>query len=553
MDKLLYWRPSTPLAILMATFLLKLYLVDLYRSTDFEVHRHWMALTSQLGMSEWYINTSSQWTLDYPPLFAYLEYLISMVARPLVYIDPSIFQLSIIDNNYSDTLVYFQRLSVIILDIVLYFAVCKYSRVHGRFETNPGTPSNLPEYLSVKTVLLVLTLANPGLLIVDHIHFQYNGFLLGIYIYAIAFIQEGNDLAGAVSFSILLNFKHIFAYVAPVFFFYLLSNYCFKFHERPFQDQKTFLNSHFRKWSTLRFLKLGTVVAVVFGLVWGPFIYFGQLKQIASRLFPFKRGLTHSYWAPNVWALYNFADKVMLYAAKAFFSNSCLDNLSQSSLTRGLVEDAHHLLLPTITPTITGCLTLIAMSPVLFHVFQHPYPSTFLSAVNYCAMCCFMLGWHVHEKAALMMIIPLGLSVTDSKFHFNFYYFFSVVGHYSLFPLLYERQETIVKATLLLFHILMMEIVVSAELENALLRRRILSSTKWKPHEIMGRIYLCGFILVELFTSILQPLILPSWEFLPLMVTSVYCSVGMLGSWFMFWKAYTLALELEISRRSSSS
>lgn len=81
-------------------------------------------------------------------------------------------------------------------------------------------------FFSQNLIIIGLIIANPSLLMIDHIHFQYNGFLLGILLISISFIVNGNDLLGSIFFCVLLCFKHIYSYIVPIYVVYLLKNYC---------------------------------------------------------------------------------------------------------------------------------------------------------------------------------------------------------------------------------------------------------------------------------------------------------------------------------------
>lgn len=144
-------------------------------------------------------------------------------------------------------------------------------------------------------------LLSPGLLIIDHIHFQYNGCMYGLLIASLVLAKKQSGLlSSGLLFAVLLCMKHIYAYLVPAYVVYLLRAYCL----RPGSVWKPQL---------LNCVKLGGGIVAVVVAAFGPFALKNQLHQIQSRLFPFQRGLCHAYWAPNAWAIYSFADRVLIY------------------------------------------------------------------------------------------------------------------------------------------------------------------------------------------------------------------------------------------------
>lgn len=156
-------------------------------------------------------------------------------------------------------------------------------------------PTKQLSYAAALSILL-----SPALLIIDHIHFQYNGFLYGILVLSIVAARKQSTLLfSGLLFALLLCLKHIYLYLAPAYFVYLLRVYCLS--SEP--------GLRIRFGNTIA---LASGLSTIFGVVFGPFIYWQQTGQLLARLFPFARGLCHAYWAPNIWSMYSFTDRALL-------------------------------------------------------------------------------------------------------------------------------------------------------------------------------------------------------------------------------------------------
>ncbi|KAL1944253.1 hypothetical protein VTO73DRAFT_3438 [Trametes versicolor] len=495
--------------ILIASTCLKVLLFPAYRSTDFEVHRNWLAITHSLPISKWYYDTTSEWTLDYPPFFAYFEKLLSI---PAYLVDPRIVDLN--NLNYGAwSVIAYQRATVIVTELVLGAAALKF--VRGA--ENP----------TMQRIISASLFLHPGFLIVDHIHFQYNGFMFGILLWSLLMARNGRKLASGFLFAVLLNFKHIYLYLAPAYFVYLLRSYCLS-------PTGTLLPG--------RFLSLANAVILVFLASLGPFLLMGQLPQLLSRLFPFTRGLNHAYWASNVWALVTALDRVLLkFVNKGQLSGLDVNVSGVASTSRGLVGDTIFAVLPTVKPMHTFAITVAFQTIYMGKLWTNTSYKSFVTALTLCGFTSYMFGWHVHEKAILLVLVPLSLLAAEDNAYFHTFMIASIAGIYSLFPLLFTPAETLVK-------------IIYSVLWAVFILRPIHRQVYQFPQgifavgiDVLERLYIAGFPLLQLFVT-LFPLVTkrrtPSeaaasekgtgvdengsaLEFLPLMLTSVYCAVGL--------------------------
>jgi alpha-1,3-glucosyltransferase len=347
---------------------------------DYEAQRHWMEITLNLPVREWYVNTErnnlTYWGLDYPPLTAYHSLLNGYIAQ---LIEPQSVTLKVSEGYESATHKLFMRTTVIVSEFIIYFSSV-FVFVFWSFYRHDTAEQKL-------TAIAVILL-QPALILIDHGHFQYNSVSLGFVVWAVVLVMEDYDVLGSVAFCLALNYKQMSLYFAPTFFVYLL--------------RKTF---NAKRHKIMKFLQVGSAVVLTFALCWIPFLTsYSPLVAVLRRIFPKDRGL--------------FEDKV----ANFWCAISPLIKVKT---------------LLSVDTTIVLCamITFIAFLPSNILLFLNPHKENFLRTLFTTAMSFFLFSFQVHEKSILLPLLPATLLCLRQP---KFTAWQVLVSTFSMSPLLFK-------------------------------------------------------------------------------------------------------------------
>lgn len=140
-------------------------------------------------------------------------------------------------------------------------------------------------------------------------HFQYNGGMLGILLLCMAALGSDHKVLGVLLYTFLLLLKHLYVFAAPVIGVYLLRRIWLEASENSKYWHRRATYALLAVW------KIATPAILLITVTIWPVIKENPTKvllKILERLMPWDRGLTHAYWAPNVWAIYNTLDRIFV-------------------------------------------------------------------------------------------------------------------------------------------------------------------------------------------------------------------------------------------------
>lgn len=403
-----------------------------------------------------------------------------------------------------------------------------------------------------------------GLLMVDGIHFQYNGYLLSMLFICLALLYARRLMAASAVYTLLVLSKHLFLAAGPAIAIFLVAAAC----EGTRPHQRASLPR-----ILARLAGMASAVGAVFVTVCWPWlstdvhVMTRNAAAIASRLFPFQRGLVHAYWAPNVWALYLSADKmVAAIARRAGFTYLLHAGIDADGALMPSVQASHsahvtlvHALQALPQPTAAHCIVMILLTcaPVWYWLAHQCTPARAHVAVCLCMFMFFAFGFHTHEKAILYALLPLlpltcltgggdlatntravdtvapcgalqGMQRRDTDAD-------DITLHTACAACWHARIHALIDWCLPASSIAIMPLIFPLPEQPILILGLIAhyawyyctcAAAAWSTRRVITVYHAAGVLAVALYYAL--PLVVPHLPFLPLLCISVYCALGVM-------------------------
>lgn len=370
---------------------------------DFEAQRHWLDLTVNAPVAQWYWYKLPYWGLDYPPLTAYHSLVLGYLGK---WIRPNWFLLDATDGLESEDLKLFMRFTVLLSESFLYIpAVYYYTRWFNKNIDILDKKSAINQTLSIAIILF-----QPALILIDHGHFQYNSVMLGFALGAIVWFLYDHVLLGCVFFVFSLTFKQMALYYAPLVFAYLLGLTFNPFNELLYKlgifktarpNRYDFLNL-----TLIGVFTLASFVAVFFPIYWYADNGLLNVQQAVHRIFPFNRGIFEDKVA-NFWCATNTIVKYKRFP------------------------------LSVMKLLALGC-TLLSILPSCIIIYLYPAKQLIPWAMASCSWGFYLFSFQVHEKSVLLPLLPTSLLfcyINDNEL-FKIVSWINTIAVFSLGPLL---------------------------------------------------------------------------------------------------------------------
>ncbi|VDD79766.1 unnamed protein product [Mesocestoides corti] len=444
---------------------------------DYEAQRHWMEITVNLPSTEWYCNTTSNdlqyWGLDYPPLTAYHSYLLGRISR---LINPAWTELHTSRGIETPEHKQFMRLTVLFSDVFSFMlAALLFCGVAAKHLASKVELSGLS--------VAVLMMSFPGLILVDHGHFQYNCVSLGLFLASVVLFSRNFDVCGGIAFCLAILYKQMELYHSLPIFFFLLSK-CLR---QSLTAGLTHLSI------------LGTAVCSTFTLVLLPFLTpVDQLKQLGARVFPVNRGL--------------FEDKVATFWCVSSVLFKWKDLIPASGI-------------------LIYCFaaTLFASLPACILLFKRPTLLRLVLTEAIVSLAFFLFSYHVHEKSILLVAIPVLCLLPVFPLSSIYFLIVSTLSMWELF-----QKDDLSLACIALVSIFHAISAICLATDSA--AKVKVSLIHFWPQTVS----LLGFFIIFISEALIRP---PDrYPFLFPLILSAYSFVHFVG-FSVFW--YTQLLQLE--------